>query len=47
MVKRFVFDAYAIMTLLEDEPGADIINELLMDDNTEILMSAVNLGEVY
>jgi predicted nucleic acid-binding protein len=47
MVKRIVFDAYAIMTLLEDEPGADIINDLLMDDNTEILMSAVNLGEVY
>lgn len=47
MVKRIVFDAYAIMTLLEDEPGAAIINDLLVDENTEILMSAVNLGEVY
>lgn len=47
MVTRIVFDAYAIMALLEDEPGAAIINDMLVDEKTEILMSAVNLGEVY
>lgn len=46
-VDIIVFDAYAIMTLLEDEPGAAIINDLIVDENTEILMSDVNLGEVY
>jgi predicted nucleic acid-binding protein len=47
MVRKIVFDAYAIMTLLEDEAGAAIIHDLLVDENTEILISAINLGEVY
>lgn len=47
MVKRIVFDAYAVMALLEEEAGSEIVTELIVDKETEILMSAINLGEVY
>ncbi len=47
MIKRIVFDAYAIMAFLENEPGAQIVADLLTDSQIEILISAINLGEVY
>ncbi len=47
MKKRVVFDAYAIMALLEDEPGARIVTDLIVDEQTEIFISAINLGEIY
>ncbi len=47
MIKRVVFDAYAIMALLEDEPGARIVTDLIVDEQTEIFISAINMGEIY
>jgi ribonuclease VapC len=45
-----VLDAYALMAFFEDEPGADIVRGLIqkaVDSNTNILMSVVDLGEVW
>lgn len=45
--KKFVLDSYAILALVEDEPGAQVVAEILSDEGTELYLSAVNLGEVY
>ncbi|HJR80859.1 MAG TPA: type II toxin-antitoxin system VapC family toxin [Anaerolineales bacterium] len=45
-----VLDAYALMAFFEDEPGADLVRGLLQkaaDNGTNLLMSVVNLGEVW
>ncbi len=46
MAERFVLDAFAVLALLGDEPGADEVSLLLSDQSNEILISAVNVGEV-
>ena len=46
----YVFDASALVAYLLDKPGAFKVSELLkeaMRGRCEILMSAVNFGEVY
>lgn len=47
MPRNFVLDSYAILAVLEDEPGADFITELITGEGSVAYMSAVNLGEVY
>jgi PIN domain nuclease of toxin-antitoxin system len=45
-----VLDAYALMAFFEDEPGADVVRNLLLkaeDGNLKLLISVVNLGEVW
>lgn len=45
-----VLDAYAMMAFFEDEPGADFVRGLILtaeQDSTELLMSVVNLGEIW
>src|SRR5688572_22301105 len=45
-----VLDAYALMAFFEDEPGADFVRGLILkaeEDGTNLLMSVVNLGEVW
>ena len=49
-MKTYVFDASALFTYLQKKPSANRVNELLkqaLDGRAEILMSAVNFGEVY
>jgi predicted nucleic acid-binding protein len=49
-VKTYVFDASALLAFLEDKPAAQRVDELLTDatrGRSQILMSAVNYGEVY
>jgi ribonuclease VapC len=49
-MKRIVLDASALMTFLEDRPGADRIEDLIrlgVEGKRQLLMSAVNWGEVY
>jgi len=41
-----VFDAYAILALLENEPGSEIVSETL-HKKTKIFISTINLGEIY
>ncbi|BAF58941.1 predicted nucleic acid-binding protein [Pelotomaculum thermopropionicum SI] len=45
--KRYVFDAYAILALIEDEPGAQTIAEIITDQEPELFMSIISLGEIY
>jgi len=49
-MKKYVLDASALFAFLQKKPGAYKVNELLkeaMHGRAEILMSAVNYGEVY
>jgi predicted nucleic acid-binding protein len=45
-----VLDSYALMAFFEDEPGADFVRGLIqkaVESDTHLLMSVVNLGEVW
>ena len=45
-----VLDSYALMAFFEDEPGADLVRGLIhksVESDTSLLMSIVNLGEVW
>ena len=49
-MKRIVLDASALMTFLEDRPGADKVEDLIrlgVEGKRQLLMSVVNWGEVY
>jgi predicted nucleic acid-binding protein len=49
-VKAYVLDAGALFSYLENTPSAGKVNEILKEANyrrAEIMMSAVNYGEVY
>jgi uncharacterized protein with PIN domain len=43
----FVFDACALIAILEDEPGADVVQSLLKDSTNRCLIHAVSACEVY
>ena len=43
----FVFDACAFIALLEDEPGAEVVEELLQESANRCLIHAVSACEVY
>jgi predicted nucleic acid-binding protein len=50
MSKTYVLDASAVLTFVEDGPGAERMQQLLMDarsSNTALLMSVLNWGEVF
>ena len=50
MKLRNVLDTYAVMMILEKEPGYEKVQELLTEaqnDQRDILMSAINVGEAY
>jgi len=45
-----VLDSYALMAFFEDEPGADFVRGLIqksVESDTSLLMSVVNLGEIW
>ena len=49
-MKTYVFDASALFAFLQKKPGALRVNQMLKDAmrrQAQILMSAVNYGEVY
>ena len=49
-MKTYALDASALFVFLLDKPGAHKVNELLKEavqERAELLMSAVNYGEVY
>ncbi|MEW6446791.1 MAG: type II toxin-antitoxin system VapC family toxin [Bacillota bacterium] len=47
MARKLVFDTYAILALLEDEPGAQTVAEIISNEEAEIYMSIISLGEAY
>ncbi len=49
MADRFVLDSFALMALLQDEPGASKVQQLLeraAKGECELSMTVLNLGEV-
>ncbi|MGI9952156.1 type II toxin-antitoxin system VapC family toxin [Moorellaceae bacterium AZ2] len=45
-----VFDAYAVLCWLQEEPGASYVNNLMAkaeEKALEILISPINIGEIY
>ena len=45
-----VIDSYALMAFFEDEPGADLVRDLILkaeENKVNLLISVVNLGEVW
>ena len=49
-MKRFVLDANALLTFLENRPGAGKVEELIhlaVAGKRQLLMSVINWGEVY
>jgi predicted nucleic acid-binding protein len=45
--KKFVFDSYALLALMEDEPAAQTVADIILDATAETYVSVINLGEVY
>lgn len=48
--KAIVLDSWAVMAYLEDEPSAEKVADIIADaheNNTPLLMTVVNLGEVW
>jgi PIN domain nuclease of toxin-antitoxin system len=43
----YVLDASAIIAWLRNEPGADVVDNAIRDVNSQCLVHAVNLCEVY
>jgi len=43
----FIFDACALIALLEDEPGAAVVEELLQESTNRCLIHAISACEVY
>lgn len=42
-----VFDACALIALLEDEPGGEVVETLLAEENRRCLIHVLNVCEVY
>ena len=47
MSNFYVFDSYALLALLEDEPGADLVAGVINKQGADVYLSAINLGEIY
>ena len=48
--RRFVLDSFAVIAFLQDEKGADKVEEILKEaerGKTKLYMHVLNLGEVY
>lgn len=47
MSSCYIFDSYALLALLEDEPGADLVAGVINKQGADIYISSINLGEIY
>ncbi|NPV52586.1 MAG: type II toxin-antitoxin system VapC family toxin [Firmicutes bacterium] len=47
MPRRYILDSYALLAFLQDEPGAQNVEDIISADDTEIFVSVINLGEVF
>lgn len=45
--KQFVLDTYAILALVEDEPGAQTVVEIVTGQESKAYLSIISLGEAY
>ncbi|MDO9534831.1 MAG: type II toxin-antitoxin system VapC family toxin [Bacillota bacterium] len=47
MNRKVVFDAYAILALIENDTGAQTVADMLADKEIAIFLSVINFGEIY
>ncbi len=47
MKPGYILDAYAMLELLEDGPGAGIVADILAKGESSVWMSSISLGEIY
>ncbi|HAY22456.1 MAG TPA: VapC toxin family PIN domain ribonuclease [Desulfobacterales bacterium] len=45
--RKYVLDSYAILALVEDEPGAQAVAAIILNEKAEPYLSIINLGEAY
>lgn len=45
--KKIVLDTYAVLAVVEDEPGAQTVADVILNEEVELHMSAISLGEAY
>jgi predicted nucleic acid-binding protein len=45
--KKFVLDSYAVLALVGDETGAEVVADIIRDETAELFLSVLSLGEVY
>ncbi len=43
----YIFDACALIALADDEEGADILEDILVNEDNECYVHSINLCEVY
>jgi predicted nucleic acid-binding protein len=46
----YVYDSWALMAFLENEPSADMVEQLIaeaQESNSKLLITTVNLGEIW
>ncbi|MBS4022752.1 MAG: type II toxin-antitoxin system VapC family toxin [Dethiobacter sp.] len=46
-MSKVVLDAYAVLALIENETGSEIVESYLADEKAEIFLSVISLGEIY
>jgi predicted nucleic acid-binding protein len=46
-LSRIVLDAYAVLALLGNEAGSEVVERYMTDADTEIYLSVISLGEIY
>ncbi len=49
-MEKIVLDSYALIAVFLDEPGADLVTQILLDGNIrklELHITSYNMGEVY
>jgi len=46
MSSRFVLDSSALLVLIQDQPGAQVVEDLIAAEDTEVFLSTINLAEV-
>lgn len=48
--KKSLLDSYAVLAWIQDEPGAQLVENLLyqaQENKEQVLISIINLGEIY
>lgn len=44
---KYVLDSCALIAYIRDEKGADVIEKILLDESSSVMMHAINVCEVY
>lgn len=45
--KKYVLDSYAILAVVEGEPGSETVAGLVAGEESDLYLSTISLGEIY